>query len=1035
MGREPDLGKILAAVQAKSAAEARKGLPTGPDAQGAAPLAADIAAQDAGAVDEKGKRPLRKRANVGSKAVKKVGSPVALIVDPVVPAVISGVPLTELVNSDSIGLDTRNLDFNLDSNQLSVAERAIREGAIQSASTPGEFCAAIEALGVNIDSRTSGEWAGTLNAGFVSFTADESQIENFAQNLPNAYGIDTKWKTLALAELKAKQDPKTPGDASIVAEREAKIKAMQSAQGFIEFGAALEELGGQIEGKSATDWAAICGQGFRKFSHKEEDIDAFAQQLPETDGIRGTWRALALKRLKDKQIAATPDASEPNKEAYAAGDVFAQQILEEADRQRDEKTDTRAGETMHAADSVKGKEILAAHGVESSPEAMELTRIEKAIKALYNTMTDENGKVVEAGTLVDARKAYADAEYRNVGVWQRLREKLGVRRKESDSVAERTKYNEALQQLVTLKVDRLRALVAIDKKKEAPELSPEYLKEAMVEELQFIGTESKIKLYEAWTQATMERAGRFAKGWRLCEDFGNGYNKLKLWQKLGIGAAALGFSVATGGGAAATGMLIARRGAAGLGTFVTLEGFLEKISQSRASNAVKNKAEQSVSEMKEGDAEQQLKQLLKKLKGEVSKDNLRQELHDRAKGKTVRTLTAAALSLGAMFGIPAVADHVKDTYFAAAEVAEAVNEVPHTTGVALGTPLGEHVAVAGQGPAVAAEAQPQTPVPSAAEAHTGGNVYEVSRGDNVDGLIESYLDEHYPKFDGMTAGQKTHAINALERHIRLLSPEQLRAAGIGSGNIHKLVPGQFVDIDKLFNLEDADKAMGKAADISAAAQHSIEQNNEVIAKFAAEHPNVPINEVSIENQILHPHTAPASHVMNGRGTIQLPPPVGAGTPPDYVPADDSTVEPLKEEVAKLKQEVSAVRELAGATAMQPRVDGWIGPILRAVPEGGSLQPSVTIAEFKKIPLRDIQYAMTHDSADAYEKVHMTRDQFANVKQFIQGVEKDRLVPPLNGIADRRPDLKIGDYLTKIALDPKVKIGYMVGGRGGFSTSV
>lgn len=175
--------------------------------------------------------------------------------------------------------------------------------------------------------------------------------------------------------------------------------------------------------------------------------------------------------------------------------------------------------------------------------------------------------------------------------------------------------------------------------------------------------------------------------------------------------------------------------------------------------------------------------------------------------------------------------------------------------------------------------------------------------------------------------------------------------------------------------------------------------------------------------------------MNTRGTMQLPPSSGAGVPSDYIPdASDAAMDQAKQEISKLQNNVASAQESINALAMQPRVDGWIKPMLESVPEGSPVS-SISMAEMKKIPLKDIQYAMTHDSADAYERVHMTREQFANVKQFIQGAEKDRLVPPLNDIVGRKPDLKIGDYITKIALDPKVKIGYMVGGRGGFSTSI
>ena len=722
--------------------------------------------------------------------------------------------------------------------------------------------------------------------------------------------------------------------------------------------------------------------------------------------------AQASAVISDPVVAAIPSPEEVD---YTSGGVFAEQILAEQDAAKDisskaeeiHQTKVDAEQLIENKDEAKKKQ--------QTPEEIEIARIESEMKELYHTIIDEkSGKVIESGKLVDARKAYAEAEYRNVGVWQRLTEKLGVRKKESDSVAERGKYNKVLQDLIRLRIDKLKN----------QGLSPEDLKKAMAEELQFFGMESKVKLYEAWTQATMKRESFPAKAVGLCEDLGNKYNKLPLWQKLGLGALAIGASVATGGGAAAMGLVAARRVAAGLGTFAMTEGVLEKISQGRASNVVKNKADQSIAEMKDGDAEKQLKQLMKTLKGEMTKDNLRQELHDRAKGKSLRTITAAAVSFGAMFGIPAAANHIKDVYFGT-EVVEAAKNVGvgGASGVKEALPSVKvappSAAAFVESPNPVAESPtvvgPYTPLeePPMAVAEASASVpavYEIVKGDNTWKILDGYLTDHDPKFAGMSDGQRTHAIDALKDKLKLLTPAQLKEAGFTSGNIDKLRVGDEINLDKLLGAVDADKAIGNADNISADAVKNIEANNAKIAEWMKAHPGEALNDQVIDEKIL------------GKGGVSGAGVHVRGTMPELLNSfDDASADRLLNHPPVSPVEIAPSPSEAPIERLSPvemrRGSDWFMQIFRVEDQVSGKDWIFDKKEILGTKMSDILKVEANGTVSVKENVNFSLAQSKNLQEFVS--ELPKALPNVRGGAlsdflKARPNISVGEYIARVA---------------------
>lgn len=651
------------------------------------------------------------------------------------------------------------------------------------------------------------------------------------------------------------------------------------------------------------------------------------------------------------------------------------------------------------------------------------------------------------------RKDYVKKNYEETSTQDRL---VGFfRRKfkeftQQKAVVEGGKYKEKLLELSLARLDFLKKFTGESEK----------LKQLMVDGIDSVEKHANSEVYNAWTDVQAEKRGLSEK----ILEFGRKYNKLPLWKKVAIGGAVWGVAgVATAGAlgaygiASATMIAGAKRGVAAGGLFATFEAYLEKKSRESFGNTKANQKAnlaqvESIIEQVQS-PEERMEKYQELIRGKI--EALDANLASRVGNRDRRRVAALFGAIGASFGLVAAWDYLHGAEsVSTGEASGAAKGVASATTVAAeseapapekgrewmlkpkqlqGAPQASVDAQAGVAPAppsaVAEAVKPSVEVPILADTalaeHTKlidtfvNQDITVQKGDSVWKISGRMADQMK-----LTGGARTHFIDALKDKFGDIQLQAGETINFGAKGIDR----EFIE-----------KALGKSGALTAEQIHSIEANDAKIAAYASANPDITLTNEGVD-QILHSNPSGGSFATDVTGSrMQFVPQSGASAESvsgvDDSGSSDATTEQLKTEVSTLKQELSGVRELANATAMQPRVEGWIGPMLSAVPEGGSLQPSVTIAEFKKIPLRDIQYAMTHDSADAYERVHMTRDQFANVKQFIQGVEKDRLVPPLNDVMNRMPDLKIGDYITKIALDPKVKIGYMIGGRGGFSTSI
>jgi hypothetical protein len=685
------------------------------------------------------------------------------------------------------------------------------------------------------------------------------------------------------------------------------------------------------------------------------------------------------------------------------------------------------GERILVSDSPEAKATIFAHGVDES-KMREAANRQASVEAVRKI--DSEIKSLEE-KLDKARTVAAHAEYKNASVWRRLKQTLGITPRETDKAPETIAYKGVLNELLKLKLDRVEAM--------KDNFTPSEYKRAIAEALQVFKTESEFKYDDAYIETARESKGFLEK----LEDIGRWYNKQSKWKKIGVGVVLASGAFFTGGSLGTFMIPILVKKAVGTaGLFATFDPMFEKALRDRLEKKIAKESENEVKESEETLISiDVLKLKLQKEIDELDQNFLRRK-RERLARKASIALFAGAIGFGSTFFSHASgAAEAKDVAKGAGSAVKAAVESESTApAMGSGTVAREQLdrvlqggvdgntGVASAPTGVATEvtkAAVEAPVvtvgaPAVFEASVGDNIYEVSKGDTVDGLIGSYLSEHYSNFSGMSEGQKTHAINALERQLRHLSPEQLKAAGIGSGNIHNIQVKELVDLDKLFSVGDADKVMGKAAKISAEAVKNIEANNAQIAEWAAKNPGVPINEVTIENKILHPQSGVAGNVMHARGGVQLSPQGFTGVPADVVSnADSQTITNLQEQLRTANGKIDMLHQGYEELKHLPRAENWSSQIFGIAPNESLGTSTKTFEQIKDIRIADIRSDL--------HLIHENKAIYADAQE-IKGVTGERtglLGWQLTGFSDfsnsEKSALKLSTYLKSLPWDMQNKV--------------
>ncbi len=106
--------------------------------------------------------------------------------------------------------------------------------------------------------------------------------------------------------------------------------------------------------------------------------------------------------------------------------------------------------------------------------------------------------------------------------------------------------------------------------------------------------------------------------------------------------------------------------------------------------------------------------------------------------------------------------------------------------------------------------------------------HTVQAGENVWNILKE-------KAQGLSLdpGRETYFIDMLKDKLAALSPEEIRAIGIESGDINLLKPGETIDFSHILNTESVESALGSAENISSDTAAMIMKKQEVLASFAA----------------------------------------------------------------------------------------------------------------------------------------------------------------------------------------------------------
>ena len=573
------------------------------------------------------------------------------------------------------------------------------------------------------------------------------------------------------------------------------------------------------------------------------------------------------------------------------------------------------------------------------------------------------------------RMAYAKKDYEETGVWKRLSGIFGKSFKDEKALDEKVQYQLKLREILDKKIEDLR------QKKEGEEL-----KQAMAETLQYFSMESKVKLYDAWTDVQMERKGFSEK----ILDLGRKYNKLPLWKKAAIGVvvfgvagAAAGGLLGTAGGAVAASLVGLRRGAAAGGLFATLEAGLEKLSRYRAEKSVDTEKKDLFMGFeleKDTNRETRLTELQERLSIKIK--NADQDLEGRVKGRDRRRVAALALSIGAVFGASSAIHYFSD---AEVDVESSVSdvEIPPPADGGSGVPVENPVSSAVT-PAAEALSSIDT-IGAAAEmtrvAAIGEFVQQditVAKGDSVWKIGGRLADQL-----NLEGAQRTHFIDSLKDQF-------------GDVQLHE---GQVINMgEKGINQEFIEKALGKSTSLTAEQIASIEANDAKIAAYAAKHPGITLTEGVIENQILHPMPT-GVHGTDIHGSRAAIP-----TPDTYFASPDvaTAVSPAE----------------APFTGMSPvemrRGSDWFMQIFRVDDQNNDW--IFNKKEILSTKMTDILKIENNDMVSVVENSHFDPAQSKNLQEFTS--ELPKVFPggkaALSDFFRARPNISVGEYLARVA---------------------
>ncbi len=135
--------------------------------------------------------------------------------------------------------------------------------------------------------------------------------------------------------------------------------------------------------------------------------------------------------------------------------------------------------------------------------------------------------------------------------------------------------------------------------------------------------------------------------------------------------------------------------------------------------------------------------------------------------------------------------------------------------------------------------------------------YTVQSGDNIWDIIENKLKAH-DSFNNLGDEQQIRMINGFKSEVTEMSPEELKAFGIVSGDPNIIVAGENLDFSKIMDAESIKAGVLDAENLTEAQIASIETNDKILDEFAKANPDVMLTEEKI-NEILSGNVSEQIH--------------------------------------------------------------------------------------------------------------------------------------------------------------------------------
>ena len=313
---------------------------------------------------------------------------------------------------------------------------------------------------------------------------------------------------------------------------------------------------------------------------------------------------------------------------------------------------------------------------------------------------------------------------------------------------------------------------------------------------------------------------------------GESYNKVPLKYKFLIGAGLGIGSVALSGTAAAgcTLCLFSQRILGGAGTFVMIEGLLQRAAE-------KGGRERGKWEKRRHSVEAAILGAAVGSRGVSFLND-----HFSSLDPSVVPLENAATEIGAEVGqdIPTTPPDTPPSF----TETPFDGQTPETPG-GLDTPTpdeGDSLSEIFNGPnEAAASGVIETP---AAEVELSFTVGGEETGTLWGGIEKTLQDQGY--FNGLDEGRQTFLTDSIKDKFATMSPEELREIGISSGDISLVHPGETIDLSSV--LEDTtsvNKLTEQARELPDSVSNRIVENNEIIARWAHEHPHEALTDNNI----------------------------------------------------------------------------------------------------------------------------------------------------------------------------------------------